>query len=127
MEVVRATGRDKVNPARFKGRAEFSEEELPALGTPPKEAAQRIKKLWGEFVTEFPWLRESDRAAIYALCVMRSVIEGSPEECDAKFFKQYFDALKAIGGTPAERTKMPKEKNADKSDDDDGDKYVNWN
>ena len=128
MEEAKATGRVLHDPARFKGRAEFSEGELPPLGTPPKEATPRIKKLWAEFVKEFPWLRESDRAAIYGLCVMRSVVEGSPQEVDAKFFKQYFDALKAIGGTPAERTKMPKEKkDADKSDDDDGEKYVNWN
>ena len=64
MEVAKATGRVLHDPARFKGRAEFGEGELPLLGAPPKEATPRIKKLWGEFVKEFPWLRESDRAAI---------------------------------------------------------------
>ena len=128
MEIVVATGRDKINPARYADRASFTDKELSPIGDPPKSAPQRIKKLWAEFVNEFPWLRESDRAAIYALCVMRRVIEDNSDECDAKFFKQYFDALKAIGGTPAERTKMPKDrKDADKSDDDDGEKYVNWN
>ena len=59
---------------------------------------------------------------------MRSLIEGNPDECDAKFFKQYFDALKAIGGTPSERTKMPKDKdNTAKDgseDDDDGSQFL---
>ena len=88
MEIVVATGRDKINPARYADRASFTDKELSPIGDPPKSAPQRIKKLWAEFVNEFPWLRESDRAAIYALCVMRRVIEDNSDECDAKFFKQ---------------------------------------
>ena len=127
IEVSIATGHTAHDPKRYRDRTSFTNDENPPLGEPEKSTSHRLKKLWADFKKEWPWLRESDRAAIGALVIMRAKLD-TPEECDAKFFKQYFDALKAFGGTPAERTKMPKDKkDADKSDDDDGDKYVNWN
>jgi hypothetical protein len=42
---------------------------------------------------------------------MRAKLD-TPADCDVKFFKQYFDALKAFGSTPAERTRMPKDRAA---------------
>jgi hypothetical protein len=118
MEVIIATG-------RFKDRATFDVSQLGDLGPPPKAASQRQKKLWADFANEFPWLRESDRAAIFALCVVRARIEDEPDKCDAKLLKQYLDGLKAIGGTPGERSRMPKTKDEDNTEADDGESYVN--
>jgi hypothetical protein len=124
LEVILATGGDRINPGRFKGRAQFSESELGELGETPKTSPQRIKKIWAEFASEFPWLRRSDRAAIFALCLVRAKLEDEGE-VDAKLLKQYLDGLKAIGGTPGERTRMPKGKDEEPEDDDaDGDIYV---
>lgn len=119
MEVARATGHVDRDPKRYEGRSEFSDGELAPLGKPERGTTHRHAALWEAFKKEWPWLRESDRAAIQGLVIMRAKLD-TPEECDSKFFKQYFDALKAFGGTPAERTKMPKVK-ADNADADDGD------
>jgi hypothetical protein len=108
IEVIIATGADKLQPGRYKDRSNFTRE-LGDLGLPPKTASQHIKKLWAEFAKEFPWLRESDRAATFALCVVRARIEDEPDKCDAKLLKQHLDGLKAFGGTPGERTSMPKD------------------
>jgi hypothetical protein len=126
IEVIIATGADKVQPGRYKDRANFSPEELGELGKPPKTATERIRKLWAEFAKEFPWLRASDRAAIFALCVVRARIGDEPEKCDAKLVKHYIEGLKAIGGTPGTRTRMPRDWKADDGEDsdEDGDSYV---
>jgi hypothetical protein len=125
MEVIIAIGADKIHPGRFKDRTTFTDDENPPLGSFERGTPARHQRMWEKFKREWPWLRESDRAAIEGLVVMRAKLDA--EECDAKFFKQYFDALKAFGGTPGERTKMPKKKTADtgEDDDDDGDSYVN--
>lgn len=126
IEELLATGADKIHPGRLKDRSDFSGL-LPELGGPPRVATQRHKKLWAEFAAEFPWLQSTDRPAIYALCVMRARLEDEPEKCDARFFKQYLEYLKEYGGTPGQRTRMPKDKDeqAGGDDDPDGDEYVN--
>jgi hypothetical protein len=121
IEVTKATGHDR-DKKRYAGRTEFSDDENPPLGKPERCTPHREAALWEKFKREWPWLRESDRAAIECLVVMRAKLDAT---CGEKFFKQYMDALKAFGGTPGERTKMPKVTDNANTVDGDGSEYLN--
>ncbi len=125
IEVSDATGASGRDKRRHADRTRFTDEENPPLGKPKKGTLHREVAIWESFKSEWPWLRESDRAFVEGLVIMRAKLD-TPSECDSKFFKTYFDALKAFGGSPGERTKMPK--GAAKAEDDeetDGSEYLN--
>jgi hypothetical protein len=65
IEVTKATGHDR-DKKRYADRTEFSHDENPPLGKPERGTTHRHAALWEAFKNEWPWLRESDRAAIQA-------------------------------------------------------------
>lgn len=100
--VAAATGADKKNPGRFAGR---SKPNAPPLGSAPAKFTGPQKAAWAAFKDEMPWLSKSDRAVVQVASRLRAAME-----TDADFpmagFAQLRMCLSAMGGTPADRTKV---------------------
>lgn len=70
LALARLTGRDKVAPARFKGRRE---PKSPPLAGPPRWMKCKIQReAWNDFRREIPWLRQADCFLVGIACAMRA-------------------------------------------------------
>ena len=107
---AKLTGAAAKNPQRFRDRVE---PESSPLGLPPKKLEEAEKAAWKDFKKEWPWLVESDRAAMVPLCKMRALVESG--EAKIGMYTEYRLMLSAFGGTPTAKTKiaLPKDDDAD--------------
>jgi hypothetical protein len=97
-----ATGRTKVNPARFKDR---KEPQSKRLGKPSSTLNRKEVQAWHCFVYEAPWLVESDRALLEVACILRvkhhATKRGSLNETGA-----FLRVLSKLGMTPVDRSRV---------------------
>lgn len=113
-EVAATTGADKRSPGRFKDRPK--PKSVP-LGAPPAKFNAHQKAAWRAFADEMPWLNKSDRTVVQVASRLRAAMENDPQFPMAGF-AQLRMCLSAMGGTPADRTKVsaPDEKDDDPLD-----------
>jgi hypothetical protein len=81
--------------------------------------------VWDAFKRELYWLKESDRACVECACILRARLWTTG---DLKVIGPLMQFLRAMGGTPADRTRIsiPDEGDYDPLfDDDPADAYVN--
>lgn len=100
--VASATGADKKNPGRF---ADRPKPKTSPLGSPPARFDAHQKAAWRAFADEMPWLSKSDRTVVQLASRLRAAMENDPEFPMAGF-AQLRMCLSAMGGTPADRTKV---------------------
>lgn len=117
--VAKATGADKKNPGRFAGRAK---PKVAPLGAPPARFTAQQKAAWRAFATEMPWLGKSDRTIVQVASRLRAAMETEPD-FPMGGFAQLRMCLSAMGGTPADRTKVAPPD--DEEDEDPLAKFVN--
>lgn len=99
---AKITGAAQKNPKRFEGRADPN---LPNLGSPSIWMDEPQKKAWEAFKKEFPWLTEADRTLVEIACNLRGrLISG--EEVGVQALGQLRMCVSAMGGTPADRSKV---------------------
>lgn len=110
------TGADKINPGRFKARAEPKSSGRD-LGRPPAYLPPTAKKAWGTFADELPWLTYEDRGAVEIVALMRAqIMDGLTADLPASFFGNYRMALSSLGATPVDRTKVHQSSQEDEDD-----------
>lgn len=110
-QVAASTGAAVKNPQRFRDRK--APKALP-LGAPPKHFDARHKAAWAEFADEMPWLSKSDRVLVETASRLRVGMQTNPE-FPIGGYAQLRMCLSAMGGTPADRTKV----SAPEEEDDD--------
>lgn len=99
------TGADIKNPGRHKGRKE------PKGIGPLGDATEFLKEIpcaeiaWEAFKREYPWLMESDRAFMEAICCYRAQML-SGELLNTTEMKTYQSMLSKAGGDPSSRSKV---------------------
>lgn len=113
---AKATGRTIVNPARFKDR---KEPKSKPLGKPSPHLDEDQCRAWESFKREMPWLMESDRGLVEAASMLRAALW---EGLDVKVVTQLRICLSAMGGTPADRSKVGA---SDDEETDPADDYLN--
>jgi hypothetical protein len=101
-EKAALTGRNLHDPARF---SERKEPETKALGKASDFLDQRARKAWDSFKREMPWLMESDRTLVEIACNLRARLM-SGEEVGVQALGQLRMCVSAMGGTPADRSKV---------------------
>lgn len=109
---AKLTGALANHPERFRDR---TEPKSPSLGKPPLFLEAAESSAWSDFAKEWPWLTESDRAALVPLCILRAKIETRASEA-AAVFSEYRLMLSQFGGTPATKTKVPVVRDDDEDD-----------
>ncbi|MFM9847550.1 MAG: hypothetical protein ACKVP3_10365 [Hyphomicrobiaceae bacterium] len=98
LHVARATGRDRVNPARFADRREPKNR---PIGDPPKHLGPEEAAAWYEFCGEMDWLRESDRAALELASALR--VQVRKPDCKPRTQTLFRTLLCDLGGNPTRR------------------------
>lgn len=113
--VAKTTGADKRSPGRFKDR---SKPKHKPIGAPPRSFDVHQKAAWVAFVDEMPWLSKSDRTVVQVASRLRAAMENDPQFPMAGF-AQLRMCISAMGGTPADRTKVsaPDEEDEDPADE----------
>ena len=101
-QLAKITGADKQHPARHAGR---SNPTTQVLGAAPAHLSAAQRKAWATFADEMPWLGASDRALVEVASRLRVLIT----EPDAPMagFAQLRMCLSSMGGTPADRSRVP--------------------
>jgi hypothetical protein len=118
LELARATGRTKKDPARFAGR---SDPRTGRLGAASPWLSAEQAAVWGLFLAEFPWLEESDRCLVEIATVLRArLLTG--EDIGASGLNQLRLCVGAMGGSPTDRAKVTM---VEQPDDDPLDGYFN--
>lgn len=130
LAIVKATGRDKVNPARYDRRIEPLN---GAIGDPPGYLSEQERRYWAQFVFEMSWLRVSDTALLEMAVKLRARVE-SPD-CGSRTLALFRSVLNDLGGSPTRRSNVdaPDANQRDMFEDpgeaffnDPTDKYLNW-
>lgn len=116
--VAAATGATGKNPSRYKGRGS---PKVPPLGAPPRKFTDDQKAAWAEFADEMPWLAKSDRMVVEVASRLRAAMQNDPLFPMAGY-AQLRMCVSAMGGTPADRTKVAA---PDDEDEDPADKFFN--
>lgn len=114
--VAKVTGAAAKNAGRF---ADRSSPKVAALGSAPSGFDDLHKAAWKAFADEMPWLGKSDRTVLQIACRLRVGMETDPKFPMAGF-AQLRMCLSAMGGTPADRTKVAV---PDDDDEDPADKF----
>ena len=70
IELARVTGRDRVNPGRFKRRLDPAD--IEGLGPPPAHLDANQRAVWEMFRSEAPWLTAADRGLTEIATRLRS-------------------------------------------------------
>ena len=100
--VARLTGQDKVHPERFRNRADPTS---GPIGEPPERLSEAQANAWRDFVSMWPWLVMSDRAALELLCHVRARVENA-DVTTAALLSEYRLQLSSFGGTPTSRSRI---------------------
>jgi hypothetical protein len=119
IELARATGRLKKDPARFAGR---SEPQTGRLGKASSWMSKEQAAVWELFRCEYPWLQRSDRGLVEIATLLRArVLAG--EDIGTAGLNQLRLCCGMMGGTPADRSKVGLVEEPD--EDDPTDVYFN--
>lgn len=100
--VADAIGAGIKNPDRYKGR---SAPKVDALGAAPNTLTGIEAKAWAMFASEMPWLARSDRTLVEVASKLRARMMTDPE-MGVNALAQLRLCLSAMGGTPADRSKV---------------------
>ncbi|KKJ75436.1 hypothetical protein WH95_18520 [Kiloniella litopenaei] len=100
---ARATGQDRKNKGRFENRSE--PDGIVPLGEPSEFMNDDERGIWEGFKKDFPWLAASDRVLMEIACVLRCKLINREEMTNAEI-NQLRMCISAMGGTPADRTKI---------------------
>lgn len=110
---AKALGSDKVNPARFEGRAE------PTISDPVGAAPAWMKpeqaKAWNTLAAEIPWLNRSHRALLGIAATIQARIE-SGADVGVQAMNLLRQALGQMGATPADASKVGIQPDGEKAD-----------
>lgn len=101
--VAEAIGADVKNPQRFAAR---SKPKVQPLGKPPKRLSEIERDAWLELADEMPWLGRSDRKIVEVAAKLTARMMTDPE-MGVNALAQLRMCLSSMGGTPADRTKVP--------------------
>lgn len=96
------SGRDKINPARFKDR---KDPKADALGDPPSWFSETQRDVWAMFAREVPWLNGSHRSVLEIAVIIRSRLV-SQEDVGVQALNLLRQCLGQMGATPADATKV---------------------
>lgn len=115
MALAKATGQDKVNPARYGQSVEEVKNPLPADFTPPIQLAQGAKKQYYRLIeTALPGtLTLADTEVIAIAAVLLDEFNESPRDFTGAKIGHLRQALGALGRTPADRMKFLKKPDKD--------------
>jgi hypothetical protein len=103
LEKARLTGRDKVNPARFKDRLDA---DTGPVGPPPAWLDREQKQCWNLFRTEIPWLTLSDRGLVEIASRLRARMMHDQWEPSAAMLGVLRHCIAQMGGTPVDRARI---------------------
>lgn len=106
------SGRDKINPGRYKDR---TEPKSPPLGEPSAHLSPSAKKAWKAFQKELPWLKQSHRALVELASHVRAKVFDDPEPTVAHMNLLRM-LLSQMGATPVDQSRL--DLSADEQDDD---------
>ena len=98
---ARTTGAAIKNPARYRDRPE---PQGAALGEPSSFLDTAGRAAWSGFKAELSWLRESDRAMVEVVCVIRGRIASG--NIGATMLSTYQACLTKLGATPIDRSRI---------------------
>lgn len=103
VEKLRAKGSHLKNPALFAAR---EEPKVVPLGPPSPYLKPMARVAWFAFVSELPWLAESDRAILELASHIRGrLMEG--EDLGINYLTGLRQILSTLGATPADRSRVP--------------------
>jgi hypothetical protein len=103
---LKALGSVVKHPERFRSR---TEPETVPLGPPSPHLNSNARVAWFSFVSELPWLAESDRAILEIACHVRGrLIAG--DDVGAAYLTLLRQTLSALGATPADRSRSRRHK-----------------
>lgn len=108
------TGQIKNHPSRFRDRTD-----APAdgnVGAPPDWLGDVEKAAWYDFASAWPWVSESDHAALTLLCLVHGKIHDPTYEAKASLLATYRLLICDFGGTPASRSRVDWQPEDDKDD-----------
>jgi hypothetical protein len=100
---ARLTGRDKVNPERFKDRLDV---DIAPIGSPPSWLDADQKKVWCLFRAEIPWLTEADRGLVEIATRLRSRMMHDGWEPSVAMLNLLRSCIGQMGGTPVDRSRI---------------------
>ena len=103
LEKAKLTGRDKVNPARFKNRLDI---EIDELGSPPGYLDTDQRKTWEMFRAEIPWLTAADRGLVEIATRLRTRIRCDQWEASVLTMNALRQCLVSMGATPVDRARI---------------------
>lgn len=108
--VAAATGAAAKNPQRFRDR---KEPKSSPLGKPPCSFTDDQREAWEMFADEMPWLGKSDRMVVEVASRLRAAMQ--EPDFPMAGYAQLRMCLSAMGGTPADRSKVaaPEEEDDD--------------
>ena len=95
-------GRTLKDPQRYRNR---SNPLTDPLGTPPAWLTKEAKSKWRTLAAEIPWLRKSDRQLVAITATLGASLQADPLKNIAAL-SEYRRQLCALGGSPADRSKI---------------------
>jgi hypothetical protein len=101
-QVAKTIGAEGKNPQRFRDR---SAPKVAKLGAPPRSFTEDQRAAWNAFADEMPWLAKSDRGIVEVASRLRAAMESDPL-FPMPGYAQLRLCISAMGGTPADRTKV---------------------
>lgn len=110
VDKLRAKGSALKNPALFRDRAE---PETVPLGPPSPHLDANSRVAWFAYVSELPWLRESDRSILEIASNLRGMIMQG-EDLQVSYLNLLVKCIGLLGATPADRSKVPAGDNANR-------------
>ena len=102
VSVAHVTGAAIKNPKRHAGRAN---PDVGKLGAPPKSLSAAEFAAWRMFADEMPWLGASDRTIVLVASRLRAKVLSDPDT-PMNALAQLRLCVSAMGGTPADRSKV---------------------
>lgn len=95
-------GRTQKDPQRYRKRTNPAVE---PLGDPPAWLSKEAKLEWKTLDAEIPWLKRSDRALVSLTATLAVAIKKDPL-VNMAALTEYRRQLCALGGSPADRSKI---------------------
>jgi hypothetical protein len=112
LEIAKITGRTRINPARFEGRAN---PQSGPLGDAPRWMSRKQVAAWALLKSEFPWLQRSDRALTEIAATIRARLIGG-EDISVAELNLLRLCLGQMGGSPSDRSKVSVEESNNEAD-----------
>ncbi len=101
-EKAKVLGLDVKDPQRYRIRANPM---TAPLGVPPKWLSKEATTKWKTLAAEIPWLRKSDRQMVAITASLGASLQADPLK-NISALSEYRRQLCALGGSPADRSKI---------------------